>query len=502
MKTKNIITLSLALLLAQGVTTSCSDWLQVDSSANITEESLFADAGGYRASVNGVYRLLADATLYGQNLTWGVASVLGNNYDATRLPGMNYNSAIHYEDLAAGNYASAYSTQLIDPIWERGYKVIANCNNAIANIEKQDTSLFPYGQMERNVILGEMLGVRAMVHFDLLRLFAPSTAADDGRRYIPYVTKFPEKQPEHLTVNEVLEHVIADMESAKTLLAYCDTLFSTRMSTFQARLYIGYYATNDADFFHYHATRLNYFAAAAILARAYQWRNGAGDLERAYRAALEVYRYTTVKTWFQFTPAANLSTTEHNVFRKMPHDIIFALYNSEMYNIITAATDRTMFFYYKNEDNLFGGDTDDFRLRNLINSDHSSRRWSMPTDNQGLSPTSDVIRWQGPLAPVVRVSEMFYIMCEYLSATDLPRAIELLEQVRLARGAKAVLPASLTRAEFLEILYNEMTREFMSEGQTFYLYKRLNRPIYNGAISTDMTGRYVLPLPYSETAYI
>ena len=47
-----------------------------------------------------------------------------------------------------------------------------------------------------------------------------------------------------------------------------------------------------------------------------------------------------------------------------------------------------------------------------------------------------------------------------------------------------------------------MTREFMSEGQTFYLYKRLNRSLYNGTGSIDMNGKYVLPLPDSEINYI
>jgi hypothetical protein len=112
-----------------------------------------------------------------------------------------------------------------------------------------------------------------------------------------------------------------------------------------------------------------------------------------------------------------------------------------------------------------------------------------------------MIKYQGPLAPVVRLTEMIYIMCEYLSTTDLPRAITLLEKVRTERGAKRLL-GTPSREEFLLSLHLEMTREFLSEGQTFYLYKRLDAPIYNGLGAMDMTGRYVLPLPRSESAYI
>jgi hypothetical protein len=491
---RNIIIVFFSLLLAQGMMTSCNDWLDVDSSVNVIEEVLFEDYEGYRTAVNGVYRLLSQPGLYGQQLTWGVASVLGNNYDAIRLP-------ISYRDLAAGDYKSAYSVALVDPIWEQGYHVIANCNNVIAYIEQEDPAIFPQGETERDMILGEMLGVRAMMHFDLLRLFAPSTRADDGRLYMPYVTVFPDRQPPHLTVSATLERIIADLERSKNLLAGCDTVYNaSRISSYTSRLQQPS-GLNSTTFFSTRGTRFNYFAALATLARAYQWRDGSGDQQRAYETARQVYRFSTDETWFSFTPTTNLATTENNIFRKMPHDILFALYNSNMYIIIAIATiNTTQTFILKNDTYLFASDTDDARVY-LINTDKSSRRWSMPTGNQTGYPTADIIRYQGPLAPVMRLSEMIYIMCEYLSGTDLPQAVTLLEKIRTARGAKTLL-GSPSREDFLQALYLEMTREFLSEGQTFYLYKRLNAPIYNGLGSMDMTGRYVLPLPYSESAYI
>jgi hypothetical protein len=500
---RNIIIAFFSLLFMQGVTTSCTDWLDVDSSANVIEEVLFDDYEGYRTAVNGVYRLLSQPELYGQQLTWGVASVLGNNYEPTRLPGGTTTAgAVSYRELAAGDYASPHSTVLVDPIWEWGYKAIANCNNVIAHVEQEDPALFPEGEMERDMILGEMLGTRAMMHFDLLRLFAPSTRADDGKPYMPYVTVFPEKQPPHLTALAMLEHIITDLERAKNLLAACDTVYNaSRMSSYTNRMQI---STNVSatTFFTARGTRFNYFAALATLARAYQWRDGSGDQQKAYEAAWQVYRFSTEKTWFTFTPASNLTTTETSIFRKMPHDILFALYNNNMYTIIAEATVNVtnQNFILKNDTYLYASDADDFRI-NLINTDKTSRRWSIPTSNQTNRPTSDIIQYQGPLAPVVRLSEMIYIICEYLSGTDLSQAVALLEKVRTARGAKRLL-GSPSREEFLQVLYLEMTREFLSEGQTFFLYKRLNAPIYNGLGSMDMTGRYVLPLPRSESAYI
>ena len=97
------------------------------------------------------------------------------------------------------------------------------------------------------------------------------------------------------------------------------------------------------------------------------------------------------------------------------------------------------------------------------------------------------------------MSEIYYIMCEYLAETDLPRAINLLNTLKIARGA-AELNTSLTKDEFLDRMYMDATRESIAEGQTFYLYKRLNRDMYNGEYPIDMSGgKYVIPLPDSET---
>jgi hypothetical protein len=487
--------------------TSCSDWLEVGSSSEVTEEDLFAKPEGYRVAVNGVYRLLSEPALYGRNLTWGVASVLGNNYNASQLPsGSTIYNLTDYRGIAAHEYTSAASVALIDPIWEAAYKVIANCNNIIAYTEQQAGSFFLAGEIEKNTIRGEMLGLRAMMHFDLLRLFAPAVKADDGKTHIPYLTSYPDREPVHLTVSAALERVIADLEQARTLLAGIDTV-ATNINLENIIWYFpGRIQFISAGFFEARSTRMNFFAVSAILARAYQWRDQPGDSERAYRAARDIYRFSTEQPRFSFTPADNLVTAEYNVFRKMPHDILLAFHNKNMYDIIekeiTFRSGAYYSFAYKNITELFAGDLDDFRLTALINADNSSRRWSIPTSNQTSPITADVIQHQGPLAPVVRVSEMYYIMCEYLADHDLPRAISLLQTVRTARGAKTPLATTLTKEAFLEKLYIDMTREFMSEGQTFQLYKRLNRPMYNGAGVIDMTGKYVLPLPHSEISYI
>ena len=513
---RNTILWFFSLLLLQGTFLSCNNWLDLESDSDILEDKLFEEYEGFRSSVNGIYRLLGEPNLYARNLTWGMASVLGNNYNESNLPTLASASfSLNYSYISTGDYANSTSMAIIDPVWESGYRVIANCNNLIAHVLERDTSFFPQGKVERDLILGEMLGVRALVHFDLLRLFAPATALNDSRSYIPYVTQYPERQPLHLTVQKTLEFIIADLEESKSLLAYNDTLYNAgEMESVTNRMGEGigdwnYVDPRGGSFFTHRATRMNYFSATALLARAYQWRNGAGDMEKAYRAARDMYRFSSDKGWFRFTPAENLQTSADNISRKMYDDILFAANYNQMYSMLT---DKVLYptgkyFFYKNQDHLFGkgtpeDDSDDFRYVMLIDPlDKSSRRWTRPDTE--TTANSSVSRVQGSLAPVIRMSEAVYIMCECLADTNLPEAVELLAAVRMARGAKTLLPEVIGRTEFLERLYIEMTREFMSEGQTFFLYKRLNRPMYNGASpAVDMTNRYVLPIPHSETAYL
>ena len=470
---------------------SCDDWLDVDSDSRVVQEDLFSTGDGFRTALNGIYRLLGEQELYAKDLTWGMVSVLAQNYDVSRLPG-GYRYLDDYEDEDA--------LKIIDPVWKKAYRVIANCNNLIQETEKKDTSFFELGGIEKDLIIGEAIGVRALMHLDLLRLFAPAPILDDGKLYMPYVSQYPEHQPQYLNVSAILDSVILDLKIAKNKLAYHDTLFNYKgIYTVGARMHMGGTLTNGGMFFSSRGTRMNYFATSALLARAYLYK---GDKMNAYKYAEAVYQFASRKTWFKFTASSNLGIADINkIYRKMYDDIILAAVNTNLYDIVKSANASNRFFYYKNIDDLFGADLDDFRKTKLIETDNSSRRWAMP-ENADNSSVKNIITYQGPLAPIIRLSEIVYIMCECLMETDLPKAIELLEWVRTARGAKTPLNRTMTKEEFWGILYKEILKESMSEGQSFFMHKRLNLPIYNGTNPWDMSDRWVLPVPYDESAYM
>lgn len=491
MKTyKNIL---LAVLLFFSFS-SCSDWFEVKPENEIAKEDLFATYDGFRTALNGIYRNLSDASLYGNNLSFGFISLLGQNYAVLDwiAPYDVSGNIMNYE------YDNANVKSITQAIWEKAFNTIANCNVLIQNAEQRGNDFFYEGENEKNILIGEARGIRAFMHFDILRLFAPAPVTGDNAAYVPYVSEYLTSHPAHLSTSVVLDSIINDLKQAQHLLAYNDTLYNPDMMK-SAQMRFDGNVTGTAkggDFFAYRGTRMNYVAITALLARVYQYK---GDKDVAYEYAKEVYRYYT-KRWYSFTAESNISNSNTEYRRcKLFDDILLAFYNTNIYEVYKNWI--IQHFYWesnhlliKNRDNLFEGDEQDFRYRYLLHSSGYSLKWVPVTDASALWN----VQYQYPLLPVMRMSEVFYIMCECLADNNLEEAISILNVLRQARGASQ-LGTTLTKDEFLAYLYNDATREFIAEGQTFYLYKRLNKSMYNGLYPIDMSGKYVIPLPDSET---
>ena len=216
MKIKRYFFFSLLVLF-----TSCSDWLDVTPKDIVDEEDLLKSHLGYRNALNGVYKQMGEIGMYGKELTWGFVDVLANPY----YLGSSYIGQYHaYNKVANYKYADTDVKSYIESIWTLTYNSIANCNNIIGTIEDADSMMFPMGNAEKNLIMGEAYGLRALLHFDMLRLFAPAPVMDNNKLYIPYFDRFPSYGENNLTVTEVLNRVVADLIKARDLVASYDTL--------------------------------------------------------------------------------------------------------------------------------------------------------------------------------------------------------------------------------------------------------------------------------------
>ncbi len=478
--------------------TSCSDWFDVNPDNLVTKDDLFSTNEGFRIALNGIYIDMSQKALYGQELTWSFTSFLGQNYN---LSPYSWNTLSPYIPATNYDYDNTYLKTVSDAIWGKGFNAIANCNSLIQKVETREGSFFVEGEREKQILCAEARGLRALMHFDILRLFAPAPVINDNNPYVPYVTTYPTIQPQRLKTTEVMKNIIEDLEYAKNNLADNDTLYNSKMMTNTSYRFAPGNAgdAKGGSFYGFRGTRFNYFAACALLARAYQY---IGDKDNAYKNAMAVYRYHTVKTWFSFTSSSNIIIEEkNNRHTRLYDDILFAFNSSKVYTFYTDWNTNNYFssrLTIKNLADLFGGDTDDFRLTKLIYSNYSLK-WEPKTANGWYNGT--IMSVEDRLIPVIRLSEVYYILCEYLADKDLSKGVQLLQELRVARGAKTTLDPAIPKDKFLDAVYNDATREFIAEGQTFYMYKRLNRPMYNGTTPIDMTGKYMITLPDSERAY-
>lgn len=497
----NILLSGSALLLSA----SCSKWLDIMPQGMTTEENLFSDYSGYRSALNGIYQQMASPALYGRELSWGFTSALAQYYDFGSMSTSQlytYTEQMDYENSEVLDY--------LESIWQTAYNTIANCNALIAHVSEADPEIFPYSESgEREMIYGEALAARALMHFEVLRLFAAAPVVDRTSMAIPYSTTYPDRVPSRCTTEEVLEKIVADLEAALPLLEINDRNLDALKSASTR------FISNDSRglFFGYRGTRLHYWAVKALLARVYMY---ACDYEKALETATEVYE--NCSGWFPITTKAQASEITGAV--KLYDDIIFAAYDQYLkknYNDVMlsslGSTSNFILALRQPKDRFSGETSYDTRYMYTINQPDEEYQEDLYASCKYVKYTSstgsdyDQEDTQGALIPVLRMSEVILIMaeCKARGASgqgdgDISAAVSDLNLVHKVRcsGRKTVSASNYT--EFMEKLDLEMWKENIGEGQYFFFLKRLNSPTLVSTTQTiQMEGKYVFDIPDSET---
>src|SRR5687768_7687721 len=156
-----IVSICLLLTLVLG---SCKKWIDVKPSDRLTEEQLFTSTEGYLKALNGVYVELANAAIYGENMTVSTLDVMAGYYF---MP----DSRHRFAEFANYEYDKDTARARFDNMWKKSYELIVNCNVIIERCGENGNPMLPgryYG-----LVKGEALALRAMLHFDMLRLFGP-----------------------------------------------------------------------------------------------------------------------------------------------------------------------------------------------------------------------------------------------------------------------------------------------------------------------------------------
>ena len=100
--------------------------------------------------------------------------------------------------------------------------------------------------------------------------------------------------------------------------------------------------------------------------------------------------------------------------------------------------------------------------------------------------------------PLIRIAEMYLIKSEAQFRLNNPDAA--LATVNVLRKARNLPAITEWPSDFDLAIIQEYRRELIGEGQLFFLYKRLNRPmIQYSDVNVAETKAYTFPLPITET---
>lgn len=463
---------------------SCDSWLEVKPYDKISEGELQKSEEGYQKMLNGIYIDLNSDALYGQSLSVEMIEVMGGAYAI----GTDNSVWGNYKDLSNYQYGTEYWRNRLDQTWNKAYALILNCNKILENID-QNQDLFTGGNYY--AVKGEALALRAMLHFDMLRLFGPVYAKDSDKKAIPYYNKQTNSPEPILTAKEVAEKVVADLEEARILLANDPVKTEgTLMSGSQ---------DGTSNFMRYRALRLNYYAVEALLARVNLYM---GNKTEAFKYATDVIK-TADQGIFPFVDKSLVIGSPADPDRIFSSEVLFALTNTSRSKIHKNFYDpsRLPNYVFRMDDNLMsnivygcaattGGYQDDYRYR---------ANWIATGSNRYFYKYSDMVAngsIQNTMIPMIRLGEMFLIAAESQS-DNLANGVQYVNALRRNRGVANL--QTLTP----DLLKYEYIRELYGEGQLFYLYKRLNSDIITSSNAnknpkaSDLI--FVVPLPDSET---
>lgn len=472
MKIKIFILSAIACL----ATTSCSDWLDVQPSSQKDREDLVKTDEGYKQMLYGTYINLVSTDLYGHNLTYGLLEGIARNY--CKNPVTNY------------DYKNTSVRGTIDAIWDKMYNNIANVNSILKDIE-DNKSVFSKG--ERELIEGEAYAMRAYMHFDLMRMFAPAYSLGSDATAIPYVETYERVRYPHLSEKEVVEKVLADLDRAESFLTQAgDPLISGP----QTITYSG-----KGDLTANRQYRFNYWAVQALRARVYMY---IGDEENAMKYADMVIE----KGPFSWVKESDIASGGDKIF--LP-EMICGLDVPDLPNYYES--------YFKSESyslsdgwgnyglNVFE-DANDYRYLYLLTNDKKNNKVISCKYNQDVK-SSGTMKKQ--TIPLIRLGEMYLISAECNKVKNPQKTVALLRELKLHRGYLSEdkgIADNATADELQQYIAKEMRKETYAEGQMWFYYKRLNSsttPDFNPWMPTATTqmktSYYTFPLPEAEKEY-
>jgi hypothetical protein len=462
---KSVIKIFLIAITAMSVA-SCSDYLDTKQHTTLSTDEAITNYNDAFAALIGIYDGLqgnsGNVTYYGARMLY-YGDVRGDDMQA-RIAGGRTSPC----------YEMQYTVDNAPAIWGRPYNVNRRANNLVKALD--DGKVTDASEEEIGDFRFQALVVRALVHFDLVRVHGNSYTSDNGASLgIPIVTDpiEPGATPSRNTVAEVYDQVIKDLKDA------IESGYLTEEPT------VGF---------------INVWAAKALLCRVYLYK---GDNQAALSLAQDIIGHSPYQLW-------DNSEYDGVWSKEGTSEVIFEIVNSGTDDW----TDREGIGYLMSEEgyadmivtqaftDLLNEDPDDVR--------HSIVQASAQPANVALYGTDKVFcnKFRGktgsqiPIAnvPILRLSEVYLNGAEAavkLGSSNLQIAANYVKAI--AERANPATTESITTATVnLDRVLKERRKELVGEGHRFFDVLRNNLTITRYTDEANRGRHYILAIPQSK----
>lgn len=468
MKKINIISVTITGIL---LLSSCKGFLDLTPSQSIPTDKSISTVAEAGSALNGIYSRMTSSNYYGRRML-GYGDLKGGDFGIPTA-GISDDAMYVFSHEQDKNTNSGF--------WTTIYDVILQTNNIITNIENGSVQINDTKEQKAlDNVKGQALAIRALAHFDLVRLYGYPYLKDQGASLgVPVVTTVLDAyaKPKRNTVAEVYIQIIQDLKDAIHLLSNDKTLGS-----------------------------INSWGAKTLLARAYLYK---GDWENAYLAAKDVitnsgYEPYTAANWaaswskqgssesmFELIILAN----ESDLGNSSPRSFFYPRNVIKTYLGAAVASDifLNMFKQYPDDCRWEMLGLDEFGNELSQGREIPGRRgWMKKYEGDGKTPLSACN------IKILRLSEAYLIGAEAAikkPEKDLVNGVAWLNTIRARNPALTALSTSEPESTLLEEVALERRKEFLGEGQTYFDILRnggtvhYDGPVFFGEPTVPLNGR-------------
>ncbi|RDC55786.1 RagB/SusD family nutrient uptake outer membrane protein [Pedobacter chinensis] len=470
MKRINIILISIFMLSIL----SCKKFLDMTPSNSADANRAIQTPRDAQILINGIMNQMTDASYYGRNL-FMYGDVKGGDM-TVYSQGRGLDALYTFNQNANTNSFSGF--------WSQIYNCILQANYLLEEIAKQEA----LGTSGFDTYKGQALTARALMYFDLVRLYGKAYTDNNQSFGVPLILTRQGygAQPLRSTVAQTYNQIVKDLTDAAPLLP------KTKLN--------GY---------------INYYANKAIQARVYLYMN---DMPKSLLAAEEVIAATSLYTLYSNSTWVDSWKSQYG------SESIFELGVNPLENDLgtgslgvyqrnrNVGTTAALGFFYSSTDFL-----------NRLNQGTSDiRRGIMARDESSATRLGALYKYSGSIAlagdkstanntavniKLIRLSEMYLIAAEAALPTNATKAADYLNAIR--QRNPSLIPATAATVT-VDMILDEKSKELYGEGHRFFDLIRTNKSItYNDEFggltitsrpkTIDRTfNKTLLPIPQTE----